>query len=105
MRQPLLAVAAVALITACGGQAQKGEIWYRAFAPEGGTPTKQQLESTSTKLNLRLGKAGIERREVIAVPPDRLRVVLPEAAVPRLAELYTALEEPGLPVTLKRIPD
>ena len=69
--------------------------------PGGGDPTYKLLDSVSTKMELCLTDAGLERKSVGAQPPNILRVVIPESQVGRIPELRKALEnDPELPVKL-----
>ncbi len=92
------AAALVALAAGCGAAGQQGVLLYRARLPDGTAPSEAQLRNTATKLDIRLGEAGIERRDVAVIPPDRVRVVLPESMVSRIPELRAVLERAeGLP--------
>ena len=56
----------------------------------------------TTKLELRLGDAGLEKKAAGVVPPDTIRVVIPESEVGRLEELRQILEDPAeMPVRLE----
>ena len=97
----LLLLAVAALAAGCGAKKQEGLLVYRAALPEGGDPPYELLERVTTKIELRLGEAGLERKSVGAQPPNILRVVIPESEVGRIPELREALEnDPELPVTL-----
>ena len=96
-----LTLGLAALLAACGAQKQQGLLVYRATMPEGGVPEFSLLERVTTKMELTLGEAGVERKSVGAQPPDLLRVVIPESQVGRLDEIRKALEnDPNLPVKL-----
>jgi len=87
---------------ACNARTQEGVLVYKATLPDGGVPAYEVLERVTTKLELRLGDAGLERRSAGVVPPDTIRVVIPENAVPRLAELRRVIEDPDeMPVRLE----
>lgn len=89
----LVCVAVLLVAAGCGPPEQSGEIWYRVSAPGGGPPAKERLTSIQTEFDTRLLEAGLERRDVFAVPPDRIRVVLPESVVPRIPEFRRILEQ------------
>lgn len=94
---PLLLLVAAA----CGAKAQEGVLTYRATMPDGSVPEFKLLDRVSTKIELRLGDAGLERRSAGVVPPDTIRVVIPESAVGRLDELRRVIEDPEeMPVRL-----
>jgi len=90
------------LAAACGGKAQEGVLTYRATMPDGSVPEYRLLDRVTTKLELRLEEAGLERKSAGVVPPDTIRVVIPESEVGRLDELRKVLEDPEeLPVHLE----
>jgi len=90
-----------ALLGACGVKKQEGLLIYRASLPGGGDPDYKLLESVTTKIELTLTEAGVERKSVGAKPPNILRVVIPENQVGRIPELREAIEnDSGLPVVL-----
>jgi hypothetical protein len=97
----LALVICVSTLGACGVKKQEGLLIYRASMPGGGDPDFKLLERVTTKMELRLGEEGVERKSVGAQPPNILRVVLPESEVGRIPELRKALEnDPELPVEL-----
>jgi hypothetical protein len=97
-----LALVATALfVGACGAKKQEGLLVYEATLPEGGHPPFALLERVATKIELRLGEEGLERKSAGAQPPNILRVVIPESQVGRIPELREAIEnDPELPVDL-----
>ena len=101
LTRSLLLVGAV-LLAACGAKAQEGVLIYKATMPDGSVPEYKLLDRVTTKLELRLGDAGLARRSAGVVPPDTIRVVIPESEVGRLDELRALLEDPEeLPVRLE----
>jgi hypothetical protein len=99
-----LGLAAALLLAACGAKAQEGVLIYKATMPDGSVPEFKLLDRVTTKLELRLGDAGLERKSAGVVPPDTIRVVIPESAVGRLDELRQVLEDPAeMPVHLELV--
>ena len=97
----LLSAVLAVLVAACGAKKQDGLLVYRATMPDGSTPPYELLDRVSTKMELRLGEEGVQRKSVGAQPPDLLRVVIPESEAGRIPELREALEnDPELPVDL-----
>jgi len=97
-----LALIAALCLGACGAKAQQGVLIYKATMPDGSVPEYKLLDRVTTKLELRLMDAGLEKRAAGVVPPDTIRVVIPESAVGRIDELRKVLEDPAeLPVRLE----
>ncbi len=89
---------------ACGAKAQEGVLTYRATMPDGSVPAFKLLDRVTTELELRLDEAGLARKSAGVVPPDTIRVVIPESAVGRIDELRAVLENPeDLPVRLELV--
>lgn len=99
--RPIVLLAAALAAAACGAKAQEGVLTYKATMPDGSVPEFKLLDRVSTKIELRLGDAGLERKSAGVVPPDTIRVVIPESAVGRLEELRRVIEDPDeMPVRL-----
>ncbi len=88
----------------CADTSMQGELEYVVTSPSGEAVSERDLQHTVTTLDNRLGEAGVERKDVAALGPGRIRVVLPESIVSRLPELRKVLEDPeGLRVELQRV--
>jgi hypothetical protein len=98
----LLSACGALLLSACGAKAQEGVLVYKATMPDGSVPEYKLLDRVTTKLELRLTDAGLQRKSAGVVPPDTIRVIIPESAVGRIDELRAVLEDPAeLPVRLE----
>ena len=101
VRHLAAALLLAALAAACGGPRMEGELLYRAEALGGGPPARADLDAAAMRLDRRLLEEKLTQRDVSAIPPDRIRVVLPESAAGRVDALRARLEDPeGLPVRL-----
>jgi hypothetical protein len=97
-------LAAALTASACSAEVHRAEIVYRVASRDGGVPDDAVLRGTISELSLRLSEGGVPRHEVLPMGTDRIRVVLPESAVARLASIREMLEKPdGLVVTLAEI--
>ncbi len=94
-------IAASCALGGCAPDTSRAELIYRVTALDGSAPTEEDMLRAISRLDVRLLEAGYDRRDVLALAPDRLRVVLPERVADRMAEIRTILEAPeGLPVRL-----
>lgn len=87
----------VALVSCSRPKPAKAELWAEVV-PRGAKVTEMEIRTAAGVVDLALGEMGFERREVIPMADGRLRVVLPEAATPRMPEVRKRLEDPKLGV-------
>ncbi len=80
-------------LAACGMDDDQGELIYRVTTPEGAVADKEDIRITVNRLDTALTKAGYKRKDVHALGPGKIRVVLPENVVPKLAEIRALLEQ------------
>lgn len=92
------AAAALALLAvACSPAPPRAEIRATLLpSRDGGSVSDDDLRHTVTEVHVILGEMGFERREVAPLPGGRLRVVLPDVAIPRIPEVRERLADPAL---------
>jgi len=95
------ALAVACSLGACAPDTSRAELIYRVTSLSGGPPSEEEMLRARSLLDVRLLEAGYDSNDVSPLPPDRLRVVLPERVADRMDEVRRVLEAPeGLPVRL-----
>jgi hypothetical protein len=87
-----LALAAAAAVTGCEAEKPKSDLTYRLSHADGGPPTGDQLRRVENELDTRLQREGYDRRNVVTLGNDRVRISLPENVAAEIPAIRKALE-------------
>ncbi len=91
----LALAAGLVLAGSCGPEVHKSELVYVVRGPDGAPLDGSAVDRVAGTLDVMLLEAGYERRSVLKMGPDRVRVVLPENVAHELPKVRKLLESYG----------